>query len=133
LALHLLLDTHVVVRWLSEPKKLSHEQTRVLRESVRRGEPVALSAISLLEIANLFTRGMPRIEARSDELFDELNGNPLIQVLPLTVEIAREVPSLVGLPDPADRAIVATVRVHGLRLLTSDQRIIEANLVPVID
>lgn len=35
--------------------------------------------------------------------------------------------------DPADRAIVATARVHRLRLVTSDQRIIESKLVPVIE
>jgi PIN domain nuclease of toxin-antitoxin system len=36
------------------------------------------------------------------------------------------------LRDPADRAIVATARVHKLRLVTSDERIIESELVPVI-
>jgi PIN domain nuclease of toxin-antitoxin system len=36
------------------------------------------------------------------------------------------------LRDPADRTIVATARVRNLRLLTSDQRIIESNLVPVV-
>ena len=29
--------------------------------------------------------------------------------------------------------IVATARIHGLKLITSDQRIIESRLVPVID
>jgi PIN domain nuclease of toxin-antitoxin system len=100
---------------------------------VRRGEPVALSDITLLEIANLFTRGKPRIEADIEQFFGELTGNPLIEILPLTVEIAMEVPLLTGLSDPADRAIVATARVHGLRLLTSDQRIIGAHLVPTIE
>jgi PIN domain nuclease of toxin-antitoxin system len=38
-----------------------------------------------------------------------------------------------ALRDPGDRVIVATARVHRLRLLTSDQRIIESALVPVID
>lgn len=37
-----------------------------------------------------------------------------------------------GLRDPADRAIVATARVHRLKLITSDQRIIASGLVPVI-
>ena len=42
-----LLDTHIVVRWLYEPKKLSREQHRVLDEAVRRGECVGVSAFSL--------------------------------------------------------------------------------------
>jgi PIN domain nuclease of toxin-antitoxin system len=56
----LLLDSHVVVRWLTAPKKLSREQVRVLREAVRRREPVAVSAITLLEIAVLFGEGTTR-------------------------------------------------------------------------
>jgi hypothetical protein len=32
-----------------------------------------------------------------------------------------------------DRAIVATARVHGLTLLTSDERIVDSKLVRVID
>jgi len=35
--------------------------------------------------------------------------------------------------DFADRAIAATARVHRLRLVTSDQRTIESNLVPVVE
>lgn len=48
-----LLDTHIVVRWLIDARKLSREQVRVLEATVRRAEPLALSAISLLEIALL--------------------------------------------------------------------------------
>ena len=129
----LLLDTHVVVRWLAAPKKLSREQVRVLREAVRRREPVAVSAITLLEIAVLFAEGTTRSDVPVRELFDELTSNPAFQILPLTVEIAAEVAALGGsLRDPADRAIVATGRVNRLRLVTSDQRIIESKLVPVV-
>jgi len=38
-----------------------------------------------------------------------------------------------SLRDPGDPEIVATARVHRLRLLTADQRIIESALVPVIE
>lgn len=44
-----------------------------------------------------------------------------------------EISSLGILRDPADRVITATARVHGLRLLTSDQRIIEHGLVKVVE
>ena len=127
-----LLDTHVAVRWLIESKKLSREQSRVLEGAVRRVEPVALSAMSLLEIAVLASEGRLRLPV--DDFFGELQANPLFRVLPLTYEIASEVASLGrSLRDPADRAIVATARVHRLRLVTSDQRIIESKLVPVVD
>jgi PIN domain nuclease of toxin-antitoxin system len=38
-----------------------------------------------------------------------------------------------GLRDPADRAIVATAQVHRLRLVTSDRRIVESKLMPVVE
>jgi len=128
----LLLDTHVIVRFLMESKKLSREQIRMLEAATRRGEPVALSAVSLIELAMLTEEGRLRIPL--DEIFDVLRANPLFRILPLTFEIAADVASLGrNLRDPADRAIVATARVHRLRLVTSDQRIIESKLVPVVD
>jgi PIN domain nuclease of toxin-antitoxin system len=48
-------------------------------------------------------------------------------------EPALDVADLELLRDPADRAIVATARVHRLRLLTSDQRIATSGLVPVVE
>jgi PIN domain nuclease of toxin-antitoxin system len=126
-----LLDTHVAVRWLLEAKKLSREQVRAIEEAVRRTEPVGLSAMSLLEIAVLTSQGKLRL--RVDEFFEELQANPLFRILPLSYEVALEVASLgVALRDPADRVIVATARVHRLRLMTLDQRIIESKLVPVL-
>jgi PIN domain nuclease of toxin-antitoxin system len=130
----LLLDTHVVVRWLAEPRKLSRSQTRILDAAARRSEPVALSAITLLEIAVLTAAGRLRLKAPMEELLSELQAHPVFQVLPLSYEIASEVASLGGgLRDPADRAIVATARVHRLRLVTSDQRIVASKLVAVVE
>ena len=128
-----LLDTHVVVRWLTAVKKLSTDQARVLREAGRRREAVAISAITLLEIAMLFREGSRRSGIPAGDLLHQIESLPAVQILPLTVEVAAEVAAIgASLKDPADRAIVATARVHRLRLITSDQRIIESELVPVI-
>ena len=128
-----LLDTHILVRWLTAPKKLSREQARVLRDAVRQREPVAISAITLLEIAILFGDGSTRSDIPVGELFSVLESNPALQIIPLTVDVAAEVATLGGsLRDPADRTIVGTARVHKLRLITSDQRIIDSNLVSVV-
>jgi PIN domain nuclease of toxin-antitoxin system len=128
-----LLDTHVVIRWRAAPKKLSRDQARILREAVRQREPLAVSAITLLEIAVLFGEGTTRSGIPARELLLELESDPALQIVPLTVDVAAEVAALgASLRDPADRAIVATARVRKLRLLTSDQRIIDSKLVPVV-
>jgi len=126
------LDTNVVIRWLSEPRKLSREQARVLADAEKSGEAVAVSAITLFELVGVIESG--RVKARVQDIFEELGASSMFQILPLTVEIATEM-ALMGraLHDPADRAMVATARVHRLKMLTSDQRIIDSRLVAVID
>lgn len=61
-----------------------------------------------------------------------LAENPAIKIIPLNCAIASLAGGLKPLRDPADRTIVATAVVHKLRLLTSDGRIIDSGLVPVV-
>ena len=51
----------------------------------------------------------------------------------LPCDAALEIPYLANLRDPADRTIAATARVHRLRLVTSERRVVKSGLVPVID
>jgi PIN domain nuclease of toxin-antitoxin system len=85
----------------------------------------------LLEIAVLVRAGELEIDGQLDEFLDSLDRSPF-QVLPLTPAVAFEAGSLEILKDPADRAVAATARIHGLRLVTSDSRIIDSNLVSTI-
>ena len=94
---------------------------------------MALSAVSLLEIAVLASGERAALKVSLDEFFRDLNSNPAFRILPLTYEVALDVAALTVLRDPADRAIAATARVHRLRLVTSDQRTIESKLVPVVE
>lgn len=130
----LLLDTHILLRWLFDSTRLSREQLRLLRNADRNTEPVAVSAISLLEIAQLAHRGLAEFTQGLDAVFEMLQSSPALKILPLTIEIAREAPPLSpALRDPADCVIVATARVHGLRLLTADLRIVASRLAQVVD
>jgi PIN domain nuclease of toxin-antitoxin system len=128
-----LLDTHIAIWSLTARKRLSREQIRVLEGAVRKSEPVAVSAVSLLEIALLADKQAQRGESGAIRILRELSESPLFHIEPLTIEVAEEVAALGdALRDPSDRAIVCTARVRGLRLLTSDQRIIDSGLVPVV-
>jgi PIN domain nuclease of toxin-antitoxin system len=82
-----LLDTHIVVRWLYEPKRLSREQVRVLNDAGRHGDCVGLSAMSLLELATL-NEEKQRLSFRLENVFRELDNNPAFLIMPLTTEIA---------------------------------------------
>jgi PIN domain nuclease of toxin-antitoxin system len=124
----------VLVRWLADSRKLSREQLRVIRGAVRRCEPLALSAITLFEIAVLFGEGSGRSKVSAQELLAALGPGSGFHVVPIDLEIAAEIAAMGdSLRDPADRAIVATARIHRLRLVSSDQRIVESKLVPVVE
>jgi PIN domain nuclease of toxin-antitoxin system len=132
--LRFLLDTHIAVRWLSEPQRLSRNQRRVLEQAIGRREPLAISAMTLLEIAVLLRYRGTRLNTSPQDLLSQLEASQIFQVLPLTLEIAIEVAALGdALKDPADRAIVATARVHRLTLVTSDLRIIDSKLLTIIE
>jgi PIN domain nuclease of toxin-antitoxin system len=103
-----------------------------MREAERHRATVAISAITLIEIAML-AQSPREITGRADQIFSALEANPMFEILPITIPIAIDAGALMMLRDSADRTIAATARVHGLRLLTSDQRIIESKLVSVID
>jgi len=127
-----LLDTHVLIWWLGGSKRLSAEHRRVIRNALHHRELVAISAITLLEIAVLGQAGSRR-QIPADKVLSEIDSSQDFQILPLTVEIAAEVIAMGrSLQDPVDRVIVATARIHGLRLITADQRIIESKLVPIV-
>ena len=129
-----LADTHIVYWWRTAPQKLSREQRRVLDFHERLGQPIFLSAITLLEIAVNYGIGNRKYKASAERMLESLETDPLIQMLALSYEITTEVAAIGdSLRDPMDRAIVATARVHRLTLITSDERIIKSKLVKVID
>ena len=127
----LLLDTHVLVWWLTEPRKLSQDQLRVIREAVRQGRLLLLSGMSLIEIAVM---RHPAARRSNREILSVLGSDEGFRVIPIDLAIAQEVDAIGdGLRDPGDRTIVATARTHGLRLVTSDQRIIASKFCPIVE
>ena len=128
-----MLDTHIVIRWFYEPRRLTRGQKRIIETAERQGTQLGVSAFTLIEIALLVILGrISRSEAKF--LWSELDSNALLKIIPLSTEIADEIAVLAGsLRDPADQTIVATARVHRLQLLTADQRIIDSELVSVIE
>jgi PIN domain nuclease of toxin-antitoxin system len=90
--------------------------------------------MTLLEIALLSGEGRKRLPVAIPEIFAALSSSARFQIVPIDIAVASEVAALGEmLRDPGDRAIVATARVHRLRLVTSDQRIIESKLVSVVE
>jgi len=96
----LLLDTHILVRWLFDAKRLTRNQSRALETAVQHLHPVGLSAMTLLDVATLSAEGKLELNSTLDEFFLELESSPKFHIFPLTCEVAGETAALLVLRDP---------------------------------
>jgi PIN domain nuclease of toxin-antitoxin system len=122
----LLLDTHVWI-WMMEGVKseLSSATISLIEEAAGRSE-LALSAISVWELAMLEAKGRITISRSIDEWVRAALGVTGLRLVDLSPEIAMESTRLPEDPhgDPSDRMIIATARVIGATLVTCDQQIL---------
>lgn len=95
---------------------------------------LAVSDATLWEIALLVEAGCVRLSVPLDDWLARATAAPLVERQSITPAIARELVDLSTTRgwDPADRIIVATARVLGIPLITSDARIVASKLVPTI-
>jgi len=128
-----LLDTHVLLRWLADRPRLSKRQRAVI-DKAGADNPLWLSDISLWEIATLSELGRIELDRPLRDWMEAAAAPPLVQRVGISPAIAAEVAALPSHVhrDPADRIIIATARVLGCALLTSDQRIIDAGVVRTV-
>ena len=128
-----LLDTHVLVWWLNDRRRLSAAQ-RDVAASADAGSPLLVSDISLWEVATLYSLGRIRLTIPLREWLEKATAPPLVRRQGISPAIAEAVAALPDSfhRDPADRILVATARVLGATLLTRDRRIIGAGLVDVV-
>ena len=128
-----LLDTHVFLWWHLDPKQLSRKQRAVV-DRASQDAPLAVSDITLWEVALLVELGRVELDVPLGQWLELASAPPLVERLRVTPAIAAEV-AILGSAlhrDPADRILVATARVHGLQLVTSDRAIAASRLVPVV-
>ena len=128
----IVLDTHIWIWWVHNPELLSQAQRECLTDN--EADFIGVSAISCWEIAKLVERGRLELPVPLEEWFDQALSYPGIQLLGLSPEIAIESTRLPGEfhRDPADQIIVATARIYGCALLTSDEKILNYSHVTTL-
>src|SRR5271169_4882409 len=119
-----LLDTHILVWWRQDLKRLSKAQARVLTQLEEQGQPAGISAISLRELAKMIQQRRVEVDMPLDGWLGNVISHPLLTVLPITASVAAESVRLGDdfHRDTADQIIVATARCHDLTLITADER-----------
>lgn len=127
------LDTQAWLWSVLDHPRLSR-RARAMLTAMSAQERVGLAAISLKEASWHLARGRVVVDARFGPWplwLRTAAASPRLEVLPLTVDVAIESEQLGDSfpPDPADRLIAATARVHDLTLITSDQPIRKSGAV----
>lgn len=112
--MNLLLDSHIVLWWLSDDKRLSRKARRL----IERADEVLVSAATTWELAVKASLG----KLRMPEGFLEVVEAQGFTHLPITPVHAMAVQ---GLPwhhrDPFDRILLAQAMVEALRLVSADE------------
>ena len=115
----LLLDTHIWLWSLSEPRRLGKSVSLQLRN---RENELWLSPMSTWEALTLHKKGRFEIDEDVKEWLARATAGT--REAPFTHEIALVARQLDLHQDPADRILAATAQVLGLTLVTADQRLL---------
>jgi PIN domain nuclease of toxin-antitoxin system len=119
-----LLDTHAWVWWVTEDHRLARPARRAIEAARARGT-LALSLISVWEVAKKVEKGQLVLDRPVDDWLDLAAARADLQLVDLTrpilVESCRLPQPFHG--DPADQMIVATARDRHAVIVTKDERI----------
>ena len=121
----ILLDTCALI-WIVNNDPVLPAALAAIARAIRAGE-LYLSPVSAWEIGLLVTRGRLVLDVSAEVWVSRAFSRPGVQIAALTPEIAVRSSHLPGTlhGDPADRMLVATAMVMGLKLMTRDRRILD--------
>lgn len=113
-----LLDTHLVIWWLQDSKKLGREARRIIER-----EDCCVSVLSIWEM--IAKQNANQIKLPDGPIGDLVIGQgfDLLNLTAAHIETGLAINDLHG--DPFDRMIVGVAKAEGLTLLTRDAQILE--------
>jgi PIN domain nuclease of toxin-antitoxin system len=126
--LKLLLDTHIWLWSLAEPKRLSQLVRHKLTD---KDNELWLSPVSTWEALLLHAKGRIRLHGSLRDWV--VRATMHLREAPLTHEIVVAAQELsLQHADPADRFLVATAEILGLTLVTADRRLLGIGTIPTL-
>jgi PIN domain nuclease of toxin-antitoxin system len=124
----IVLDTHALLWWASEPRRLS----RRAAAEIARAERVGLPTIVFWEIALLVRKGRIELGAPAASWLERILQIPRCEALPLSAIVALQADGLDMHADPADRFIAATALHLGAPIVSKDRLLADVKGLRVI-
>jgi len=128
----ILLDTHVVI-WLAQDyERISARAQSAIEDARQKERGLAVSCITLMEIARLASRGRIWLTPDVETVMSEVERRFI--VLSITGSVALQAFALpANYPnDPVDRILGATALIEDIPLLTADAQIRKSRAIPTI-
>ena len=121
--MNLLLDTHVLI-WTQQDSPRIGKLTRKILLDPKSA--LWISAVTALELSRLVWGNRLELGRSTSEWLQNAIESLGLKTIPIENRIAIEAYHLPEPlhPDPADRLLVATTRLEGLKLLTADDRLL---------
>lgn len=120
-----LLDTHVILWWLTTPEKIQKKAREIIRD---KSNFIFVSSASFWEMA--IKKSIGKLTLPHNLL--EITTAEQFKFLPVMPEEALGVADLPLLhPDPFDRLLIMQAKLHDLVLITNDAKILNYPIVSV--
>lgn len=118
----IVLDTHALIWWVSDSGRIPAKARRLIDAAVADAEMVAVSSISLWEVAMLVSVGRLTLTMATDAWIGQVESLPFLTFLPVDNRVAVRSVMLDGFAHRglADRIIAATALGAGATLVTAD-------------
>ena len=115
----IVLDTHI---WIWAINGDLDKIPATWLNKIRTADRVGISPVSCYEVALANKKGRLVLPSAVDEWFEAATDNSLLELFPLTPEIARTAVNLSSVhKDPFDRMIIATALSYGAKLASVDR------------
>jgi PIN domain nuclease of toxin-antitoxin system len=123
--MNLLIDTHIWLWSLLEPKRLSG---RIARALVKPANEIWLSPISGWEVLVLCRKGRLVLQPDASRWIAAALARTPLKEAPITHEVVMAMEKVV-LPhrDPADCFLAASAQIYGLTLVTADENLLSGS------
>ncbi|MCL2644276.1 MAG: type II toxin-antitoxin system VapC family toxin [Betaproteobacteria bacterium] len=121
----IVLDTHILVWWVSGSQPLSPTMQKAIETQLDEGR-ILISSISAWEIAVLIKHDRIALSMDIERWLLSVEQIEAVRFVPVDNEISIKSCQLPGEfhKDPADRIIVSTARQFAAPLLTADEKIL---------